>query len=1155
MTIYDQKTNSKLNEKSQTNFLEEKWKLVPEFLKVFNIKTYFQTKGLMKEHTISYSFLLDHEIKNIVRANYLITSDVDANWYFKFLDVRVGFPVISDGFAKDKTITPFEVLFFVSCVQCRLRDLTYSAPIHVDIEYIRNNSLIERKNIFIGKIPIMLKCSHCVLYQKNDHELKNVTECPLDPGGYFIVKGVERVLLVQEQMMNNRIFLDQESDGSFRSYVVSSTYYIKSRTVVYMKGDKFVMKHSSFSEDIPVMVIFKAMGLQTDQEVAQLIGTEDDVLTMFTYSIENCHLLSIHTSEQALNYISTRIRQKNTGKKYDNLVYEARELLNRMILAHVPVINYNFRAKGFFLALMIRRVILGNLGHIKADDRDYYGNKRLELAGSVLYLLVFCLKICLNASFLRFVSYLFQKLKKVAEKFIHLPKADKFDAISHLRPDIITQGLTTAIGTVLFCQLFQGNWTIRRFNMHRVGVTQVLSRLSYISCLGMMTRINSLFEKTRKVSGPRSLQPSQWGMICPSDTPEGEGCGLVKNFALLSHVTSETDENPIRTLLYNFGVEGIYTISGEEAYHKMPYTVFLNGQLLGVSHDHNHLVKTMREHRRKGLISPFISISTHQQLQYILVATDGGRMCRPCIIVKNAIPTVTDKHLDILSRGVIDFEYFTNNGLVEYLDVNEENDALIAISEEDLSPQTTHIEMAAFSILGICAGLIPFPHHNQSPRNTYQCAMGKQAMGSIAFNQHKRMDNLMYLLAYPQAPLVKTKTLDLIDFDKLPAGQNATVAVMSYSGYDIEDALILNKASLDRGFARCLVYKRFQVSLKNYANQAYDRIQGPSMDAKSKEVIWRHKALDRDGICCPGVKVESKQILVNKSVPINATSFNVGTKETITVEHKDSPLCYKAPIPAYVDKVLLTSNQEDPCLIKVLMRQTRRPELGDKFSSRHGQKGVIGMIFNQEDMPFNEEGICPDIIMNPHGFPSRMTVGKLVELLSGKNGLIKGEFKYGTAFEDPKVEELCRTLEAHGFSSHGKDILISGTTGEIIPVYIYMGPIYYQKLKHMVVDKMHARSRGPRAVLTRQPTEGRSKEGGLRLGEMERDCLIGYGASLLILERLMLSSDVLDGEYNLFNKLRCQYCKSSSNITILSMPYACKLLIQELQSMNVVPHL
>ncbi|XP_014670724.1 PREDICTED: DNA-directed RNA polymerase III subunit RPC2-like [Priapulus caudatus] len=1107
--------------------LEDKWKLLPAFLKI---------KGLVKQHIDSFNYFTNIEIKKIVKANEKVTCEADPNFYVKYLDIYVGMPDVEESFNITKSVSPHE---------CRLRDMTYSAPITVDIEYTRGSQRIIRNNLPIGRMPIMLRSSNCVLTGKSPAELAKLQECPYDPGGYFVVKGVEKVCLIQEQLSKNRIIVESDRKGNVGCSVTSSTHEKKSRTNLVVKQGRYYLKHNTLSEDMPVVVVLKAMGIESEQEIVQMVGTEDNIISAFAQAIEECHKLQVYTQTQALTYIGNKVRQRRVwgssgGKK--SKTEEARELLATTILAHVPVVEFNFKVKAIYVALMVRRVIQTQAGLIKMDDRDYYGNKRLELAGQLLALLFEDLFKKFNA-----------ELKMIAAKTIPKPRAAQFDIVKHMRQDQITNGLVQAIST--------GNWTVKRFKMERAGVTQVLSRLSYISCLGMMTRISSQFEKTRKVSGPRSLQPSQWGMLCPSDTPEGEACGLVKNLALMTHITTDMEEGPIIRLAFNLGVEDMHILSGEEVSNPNVYLVFLNGNILGVVRNHQRLVKTFRVLRRAGYINEFVSIYSNQAHHCVYIASDGGRVCRPYIIVQKRRPMVTKRHIEQLVQGLRSFEDFLGEGLVEYLDVNEENDSNVALYESLITGNSTHLEIEPFTILGVCAGLIPYPHHNQSPRNTYQCAMGKQAMGTIGYNQRNRIDTLLYNLVYPQAPLVKSRTIDIIGFDKLPAGMAATVAVMSYSGYDIEDALVLNKASLDRGFARCLVYRKQNCVLKRYANQTFDRVMGPLLDATTKKPIWRHTVLDSDGIAAPGLRAESKQVLVNKSMPtVTASPLQTQAGQPQQPEYRDVPIVYKGAADSYVEKVMITSNNEEAFLIKLLMRQTRRPEIGDKFSSRHGQKGVCGLIAQQEDMPFTDFGICPDIIMNPHGFPSRMTVGKLIELLAGKAGVLDGKFHYGTAFGGDKVADLSEDLVRNGFNYLGKDFVYSGITGEPLSAYIFFGPVYYQKLKHMVLDKMHGRAKGPRAVLTRQPTEGRSRDGGLRLGEMERDCLIGYGASMLLIERLMLSSDAFEVDVCSQCGLMgysgwCHYCQSSRNISSLRIPYACKLLFQELQSMNIVPRL
>eukprot|EP00761_Pharyngomonas_kirbyi_P008910 gb/GECH01008922.1/.p1 GENE.gb/GECH01008922.1/~~gb/GECH01008922.1/.p1 ORF type:complete len:872 (+),score=136.92 gb/GECH01008922.1/:1-2616(+) len=636
-------------------------------------------------------------------------------------------------------------------------------------------------------------------------------------------------------------------------------------------------------------------------------------------------------------------------------------------------------------------------------------------------------------------------------------------------------------------------------------------------------------------------------------------CGLVKNLALLSHVTSDDDEGPIMRLAYNLGVEDIGLLSGEELNAGNTYVVFLNGLILGVHRFPTKFVRYFRQMRRAGRVREFVSVYKNDEHRSVYIASDGGRVCRPLIIVERGRSRVKQRHMQEVAEGLRVFDDFLKEGLIEYLDVNEENNSMIALYEENITRETTHLEIDPLTILGVVAGLIPYPHHNQSPRNTYQCAMGKQAIGAIAYNQLTRIDTLLYLLAHPQKPLVKTRTIEMIDFEKLPAGQNAIIAVMSYSGYDIEDAVIINKASIDRGYGRCVVLRKHAASIRKHHSGATDLITPPPPRDAKGERPYRFGPLDNDGVAAAGERVHPGQVFINRMVPAGSADSNPLTPSA-GVTYKPQPLTFKGPEPALIDQVLLTSTNEEHLLVKALLRNTRRPELGDKFSSRHGQKGVCGLIVDQTDLPFTDNGIVPDMIMNPHGFPSRMTVGKMIELLAGKAGVMAGRQHYGTAFSGDKVEDVSRVLVEHGYNYSGKETLTSGITGEPLSAYIYFGPMYYQKLKHMVLDKMHARARGPRAVLTRQPTEGRSRDGGLRLGEMERDCLVGYGSSMLLLERLMKSSDEFDVNvcdvcgligYSGF----CQYCKTSLHMSNLKIPYACKLLFQEMQSMNIVPKL
>ncbi|GMM30086.1 DNA-directed RNA polymerase III core subunit [Martiniozyma asiatica (nom. inval.)] len=1096
------------------NTAEDKWNLLPAFLKV---------KGLVKQHLDSYNYFVDVDLKKIIRANEKVLSDVDPDFYLKYLDIRIGYKSKGDPNKPEVLLPPHE---------CRLRDLTYSAPIYVDVEYTRGRKIIIHRDLEIGRMPIMLRANKCVLDGRTEEEMAYLNECPLDPGGYFIVNGTEKVILVQEQLSKNRIIVEaDEKKGIVQASVTSSTHERKSKTYVVTKNDKIYLKHNSVSEEIPIVIVLKAAGIVSDLEVLQLVCGDDAIYQdIFAINFEEAAKLGVYTQKEALEFIGRKvktIRRMNSPKL--TILQEGIEAIATTLIAHLSVENLDFREKALYIAIMARRVIMTMHNPKLVDDRDYVGNKRLELAGQLMSLLF-------EDLFKKFNNDFKTNLDKILKK---PSRASEFDALLHINihSNNITTGLNRAIST--------GNWSLKRFKMERAGVTHVLSRLSYISALGMMTRISSQFEKSRKVSGPRALQPSQFGMLCTSDTPEGEACGLVKNLALMTHITTDDEEAPIRQLCYILGAENINIADSATLHSQGTFGVYLNGTLAATTRYPSTFVKKFRKLRRTAKISSFVSIYTNIHQKAVHIAADGGRICRPLIIVDQGKPLVTIEHLQKLKSGEWEFDDFLIHGLVEYLDVNEENDSLIALYEKDLCAQTTHLEIEPFTVLGAVAGLIPYPHHNQSPRNTYQCAMGKQAIGAIAYNQFRRIDTLLYLMCYPQQPMVKSKTIELIDYDKLPAGQNATVAVMSYSGYDIEDALILNKSSIDRGFGRCQVLRKNTAVLKRYPNHSKDILAGKKVK-ENGEPIWQHNALDNDGLAEVGMRVQSGQIYVNKCIPTSTTDTGIpGSSGQGT--HREQPMIYRAPEPSYVDQVMMSVSDNDQALIKVLLRQTRRPELGDKFSSRHGQKGVCGLIVQHEDLPFSDQGISPDIIMNPHGFPSRMTVGKMLELVSGKAGVLSGALQYGTCFGGSKLSDMSEILVQHGFNYSGKDMLYSGITGEPLQAYIFFGPIYYQKLKHMVLDKMHARARGPRAVLTRQPTEGRSRDGGLRLGEMERDAVIAYGASQLLLERLMLSSDVCEVKICECGKMGCN-CGEGVGIR---MPYAWKLLVNELGGMGV----
>tara|TARA_B110001452_G_scaffold267499_1_gene277683 strand:+ start:417 stop:4670 length:4254 start_codon:yes stop_codon:yes gene_type:complete len=1189
---------------------------------------------LVKHHLDSFNDFFNNKIYNIFREKNPIQIFKDQNPNTKEYNLQAD--IYIGGKEGDKLYFGKPVIFdetrehYMFPNEARLRNMTYGTTLHVDvvIVYSMKDDKDDLKitettleNIYFGKLPIMLNSDLCILNGLTSQVKFNMGECKNDKGGYFIINGKEKVLISQEKFADNMLYVRDNYNeiyshsAEIRSVSEDASKPIRTLSIRIVRpstkytNNQIVVNIPNVRKPIPLFILMRALGVLSDKEIINfcLLDMEkyESYINLFIPCVHDAGF--IFNQEVALKYIATFTK----GKTLPHIL----EILMDYFLPHIG--ENNLIDKAYYLGYMVNELLKVYKKDKLATDRDSFKFKRVELAGSLVY-------------------DLFKEYYTLQQKHIY----QKIDKEYYYKQGIYQYNFTSLIENnyqeifkerILengFLKGFKGSWGAAT-HTHRPEVIQDLNRLSYNSFISHLRKFNLPLDSSAKVIGPRLLHSSQWGIIDPVDTPDGGNVGLHKHMALGAHITSGYSAKTIIELLRSVVFVELLTECTIEYISKCT-KIFVNGRWIGVVTNPVEVIDILKSYRRLALIPVYTSISWSIAEDIIYIYTDSGRLCRPLFYIDNT-GLISYKKPKILNRllskkftynelligfnefkdhdtkstnlnnfiksndvfyGITDLykgskiddqgkmldNLIAESGIIDYLDTAETDTSLIATYEENIRKYTTHLEIHPSLLLGVMGNQIVFPENNQLPRDVFSCGQSKQGVSLYNSNYQSRIDKMGVVLNNGQIPLVKSRYLKYIYNEEHPYGLNAIVAIGSYGGYNVEDSILFNEGSLKRGMFNTTYLNMYE------AREESSKVSGTVVDSKfmnieSEKVIGKKPGYDYSELDQYGL-IKENTLLDDKKVIIGKVTTNLDNPDT----YLDGSITPKKGQLGFVDRSFITDGEEGFRIAKVRIREERIPAMGDKFCSRCGQKGTVGLIIPEENMPFTEDGVRPDLIINPHALPSRMTIGQLVETLMGKACSLYGGFGDCTAFvnKGSKHEIFGKMLTEVGYNSTGNDILYSGETGEQLSMELFIGPCYYMRLKHMVKDKINYRAQGPRTVLTRQTVQGRANDGGLRIGEMERDCVISHGATNFLKESMLIRGDDyyvaicnnsgtiaiyneaknifmspfadgplkfntnIDGEQNI--EVITKYGRSFS---IIRVPYAFKLLMQELQVMNI----